>query len=361
MSNQLLNWNRLEDLRAPRSLSVALQQLGIFRIEVTRRELRSDDPEQGWVTLPLWLKGVHPFVERVQKNEVGREILKRTRLDVQEESARLQDTVFKTNGLGLTEICLPIVLGGTRIGFIHVSGFVTEDPAPGDVVLQERLRVLMLPEAEINEAINEWRTLPQFSADKRQIVVQMLEILCRDIVQFFEEDLAAKEREEAVSRHTFNQLVTTFGPLRQTLKRLQSISDSESTVLIYGESGTGRELLAKMIHERSTRKDKAFKILHCSSVAENLLEAELLGYEKGSFAGAYSTKQGLVELCDGGTLYLKEIGDLSLSMQLKILKIIEDHSYTRLGGNEILKSNVRIIASTGRNLRKLIQKIYSFG
>jgi DNA-binding NtrC family response regulator len=109
-----------------------------------------------------------------------------------------------------------------------------------------------------------------------------------------------------------------------------------------------------MVHERSTRKDKAFKILHCSSVTENLLEAELLGYEKGAFAGAYSTKQGLVEQCAGGTLYLKEIGDLSLSMQLKILKIIEDQTYTRLGGTEILKSNVRIIVSTGRNLRKLI-------
>jgi len=354
MTAQLLNWNRLEDLRAPKSLCVALEQLGLSRIEITRRELRSDEPES-WVTLPVWLKGVHPFIERVSRNEVGSEIISRTREGVQEESSRLQETVFKSNGLGLTEVCVPIVLAGNRIGFIHVGGFVTEEPIPGDVVLQERLRVLMLPESEIGTAIEEWRSLPHFSADKRQIVVQMLEILCREIVQFFEEDLSAREREEAVSRHTFNQLVTTYGPLRQTLKKLQSIAESQSTILIYGESGTGRELLARMVHERSARKDKVFKILHCSSVAENLLEAELLGYEKGAFAGAYSTKQGMVEACQGGTLYLKEIGDLSLSMQLKILKIIEDQSYTRLGGTEILKSDVRIVASTGRNLRKLIQ------
>jgi transcriptional regulator with PAS, ATPase and Fis domain len=354
MAGQALNWNRLENLRAPKSLSVALQQLGIARIEVTRREMRSDDPEAGWITLPLWLKGQHRFIERVQKHEVGSEILRRTRQDVQEESERLQETIFKSNGIGLTELCVPIVLAGNRIGFIHVNGFVTEQPPPGDVVLQERLRVLMLSESEIVEAIQEWRALPHFSADKRQIVVQMLEILCREIVQFFEEDLSAREREEAVSRHTFNQLVTTYPPLRQTLKRLQSLADSDSSVLIYGESGTGRELLAKMIHERSHRKDKTFKILHCSSVTENLLEAELLGYEKGAFAGAYSTKQGLVEQCAGGTLYLKEIGDLSLSMQLKILKIIEEQTYTRLGGAELLKSNVRVVASTARNLRKLI-------
>lgn len=355
MAIYTLNWNRLEDLRAPKSLSVALQQLGLARIEVTRKEMRSEDADANWITVPIWLKETSPFVERVWNNEVGREIMRRTREDIREESTRLQETVFKSNGLGLTEVCVPIVLAGNRIGFIHVGGFVTEEPPPGDVVLQERLRVLMLSEEEIKDSIQDWRKLPHFSADKRQIVVQMLELLCKEVVQFFEEDLSAREREEAVSRHTFNQLVTTYPPLKQTLKRLQSIADSDSTCLIYGESGTGRELLAKMIHERSPRKDKVFKILHCSSVTENLLEAELLGYEKGAFAGAYSTKTGLVEQCAGGTLYLKEIGDLSLSMQLKILKIIEDQTYTRLGGTELLKSNVRIIASTQRNLRKLIQ------
>jgi len=98
MTAQLLNWNRLENLRAPKSLCVALQRLGLSRIEITRREMRSDEPES-WVTLPVWLKGVHPFIERVNLNEVGREIISRTHEAVQEESSRLQETVFKSNGL----------------------------------------------------------------------------------------------------------------------------------------------------------------------------------------------------------------------------------------------------------------------
>ena len=352
--NQLnLNWNRLEELRAPRSLGVALEKLGINRIEVVRQELRTEGGHH-WIAVPMWLKKNYPFVERVMTNEVGQEILRRTRDEVQEESLRLQETVVKQNGLGLTEVSVPMMLSGQHIGFIRMGGFVTEETLPGNVVLEERLRVLMLPNEELKAAVAEWRELPLFNSDKRAIVVQMLELLGREVLQFFEEDLAAREREEAVNKLTFKQLVTVNPPLKQILKKLPSIGQSDSTVLIYGEPGTGRELLAQMIHQRSPRKEKMFRTLHCTSVSENLLEAELLGYEKGAFAGAYETKKGLIEICQGGTLYLKDIGDLSLSMQLKILKIIQENSFSRLGGKELLRSDVRIITSTQRNLRRLV-------
>lgn len=353
-----LDWNRLEELRAPRSLSIALQDLGLFRIELVRRELRQEDSDEGsedkWVRVPAWLKGSRPFIDRVEGNEVGREILRRAQENVQEESARLHETVCKTNALGLTDICVPLVLGGRRIGFIYTGGFVAENPLPGDVVLEERFRVLMFNEEEVKEAKKEWRDLPHFNADKRAIVIQMLELLAQEIIQYFDESISAKEREEAVSRHTFSQFVTSYPPLRQLLKKLNTISESGSTVLIYGEPGTGRELVARMIHERSGYPGE-FRVLHCASIAENLLEAELLGYEQGAFAGAYSSKPGLVELCEGGTLYLKEIGDLSLAMQLKILKLIQDQTYTRVGGRDVIRSNVRLIVSTQRNLKKLVQ------
>lgn len=345
----------MEQLRAPKSLSTALEKLGMKRIEVVRRELRQDEGSKEWISVPMWLKSSHSFVERVEVNEVGKEILKRTREEVQEEASRLQETVIKQNGLGLTEVSVPMVLGGERIGFLRMGGFVTEEPIPGDVVLEERLRVLMLGPDELKQAIQEWRELPYFNPDKRAIVVSMLELLGREVVQFFEEDMAAREREEAVNKHTFSQLVTVHSPLRQTLKKLPQISDSDSTVLIFGEPGSGRELLARMIHERSKRKEAGFKTLQCAAVSENLLEAELLGYEKGAFAGAYETKRGLIESCHGGTLYLKDIGDLSLSMQLKILKILQENNFSRLGGTELLKADVRIVASTQRNLKRLVQ------
>lgn len=349
-----LNWNRTEQLRAPHSLGIALEQLGIKRIEVIRKEMRQE-ADESWVVVPMWLKGQYDFIKRVEKHEVGKEILRKTRDEIREESLRLQETVMKQNGLGLTEVSVPLFLTGDHVGFIRMGGFISEEPLPGDVVLQERLRVLMLGADELNTAIEEWKALPKFNSDKRMIVTQMLELLSREVLQFFEEDLAAREREEAVNRHTFSQLVTTHPPLRQTLKKIQSIAESGSTVLIYGESGTGRELLAKMIHERSDRSDKPLRTLQCASISENLLEAELFGYEKGAFAGAYEQKQGLIEVCQGGTLYLKDIGDLSLSMQLKILKILQDKKFARLGGREVMESDVRIIASTQRNLKRLMQ------
>lgn len=349
-----LSWNRLESLRGPKSLSLALEKLGVYRIEIVRREMREGDALH-WLTLPIWLKGSHAFIERIRQNEVGAEIIRKNQLALQEEAAKHLETVFRANGLGVSEIYVPLVLKGDKIGFLKAGGIVTEEPPPSETLIEDRLRVLMLSEDELDRAKKEWQTLPHFNSYKRAVVVQMLELLGREIIQFFEEDMANKEREELVHRYTFSQMVTNHPPIRQLLKKLPQIAESDSTVLIYGESGTGRELLARMIHERSRRQSKSFRFLHCASVSENLLEAELYGYEKGAFAGAYQTKEGLIQLCEGGTLYLKEIGDLSLSMQLKILKLMEDQSYQRLGSTESRPASVRIIASTQRNLKHLVQ------
>jgi transcriptional regulator with PAS, ATPase and Fis domain len=354
MESTKFEWDRLERLRAPQSLSVALKHLGIQRIELTRRELRSDT-ERAWVSLPVWLKGSYPFYSRLLQHEVGAEILRRFEDELREEVYKLQETLVKSNQFGLSEIIVPLVVRGEKIGFLSISGIVTDSPLPGDVVLEEKLKILMLSEAERAKAVAEWRELPVFHADKRAIVIQMLELLAREVVQFFDEVMTQREREDSLHKHTFHQMVTANLTMKGLLKKIPSVASSSSSVLIHGEQGTGRELLAKLIHERSERKDKAFRSLHCSSVAENLLEAELLGYEKAAFIGAYSTKEGLFEVCRGGTLYLKEIGDLSLSMQLKILRLITDRTFSRLGSSEILSSDVRIICSTQRNLKKLVQ------
>jgi transcriptional regulator with PAS, ATPase and Fis domain len=349
-----LAWDRLEKLRAPQSLSHALSHLGIKSIRLVRKELRGDG-ELPWINIPIWLKEEDAFISRMRKNEIGAELLRALSEEVRDEAYRLQETVFKISQLGVSEVAVPLVLRGERIGFLIVGGFVLEDLRPGDMALEERFKVLMLSNQELTSAISEWRRLPQFNSDKRVIVIQMLELLAREVIQFFEEALSAQEREEAVTRHTFNQMVTAHPPLKAILKKLPSLAASESSVLIYGEPGTGRELLAKLLHEESPRVKKAFKTLHCSSISENLIEAELLGYEKGAFAGAYHTKVGLLESCAGGTLYLEEIGDLSLSMQHKILRFIQDKSFSRLGSAELIRSDLRLVASTQRNLKKLVQ------
>ena len=138
--------------------------------------------------------------------------------------------------------------------------------------------------------------------------------------------------------------------LRRVLNLADKAAMSDSNILIEGETGTGKELLAEFIHKHSARKEKPVVVINCASLPDQLIESELFGHEKGAFTDAKSTKQGLVEIAHGGTLFLDEIGELSMALQPKLLRFLENGEYRRIGGVTNLKSNVRVIAATNRNL-----------
>ncbi len=141
--------------------------------------------------------------------------------------------------------------------------------------------------------------------------------------------------------------------IREVIKK---IAPSNATVLVTGESGTGKEVIAREIHANSTHSDGPFVAINIGGVPENLLESELFGYEKGAFTGAVSRKTGLFELASGGTLFLDEIGDMPLSLQVKILRVLQDRKITRLGGTTPMPINARIVAATNKNLEEMVQK-----
>jgi DNA-binding NtrC family response regulator len=144
--------------------------------------------------------------------------------------------------------------------------------------------------------------------------------------------------------------------LQQVLSVVRKVARSEAgTVLIQGESGTGKELVARAIHHESSRADRAFMAINCSAVPETLLESELMGYEKGAFTDAKTQKKGLFELADGGTVFLDEIGDMSPAMQVKLLRILEERAFRRVGGIRDIKVDVRIISATNRDLIKAME------
>jgi len=136
--------------------------------------------------------------------------------------------------------------------------------------------------------------------------------------------------------------------MQQVFKMIGQVSHSDATVLITGESGTGKELVARAIYHHSLRKDKTFLAINCAAIPENLLESELFGHEKGSFTGAADRRIGKFEQCDGGTIFLDEIGDMPLQTQTKILRILQNGEFQRVGGNQTLRADVRIIAATNR-------------
>ena len=154
---------------------------------------------------------------------------------------------------------------------------------------------------------------------------------------------------------TFDHIIGKSADIQNIIRLIKKIADSEaSTILLLGESGTGKDLLAKVIHHESNRKDKPFVIINCASLSETLLESELFGHERGAFTDAHSRKKGLIEIADGGTVFLDEIGATSLSVQAKLLGIIENKTFRRLGGTKDLIVNIRIIAATNKDLEKSV-------
>jgi formate hydrogenlyase transcriptional activator len=133
--------------------------------------------------------------------------------------------------------------------------------------------------------------------------------------------------------------------------QVMKVAHSDATVLILGETGTGKELIARAIHRESRRKEKSFIKLNCAAIPSGLLESELFGHEKGAFTGAINKKVGRLELADQGTLFLDEIGEIPVELQPKLLRVLQDHEFERLGGTQTLKVNFRLVAATNRNLR----------
>ncbi len=161
---------------------------------------------------------------------------------------------------------------------------------------------------------------------------------------------------ESGREYGFEEIVGESGGLKRVLKQAETVAPTDATALILGDTGTGKELIARAIHQLSGRRDRTFVKLNCSAIPLGLLESELFGHEKGAFTGAIAQKIGRLELAHRGTLFLDEIGDLPLELQPKILRALQEKEIERLGGNRTIPVDVRLIAATNRNLEKMIQE-----
>ena len=177
---------------------------------------------------------------------------------------------------------------------------------------------------------------------------------CAERHRLLTENAALKAR--AGNGIRIENIVGESTKMRELRQLIQTVAPTDATVLILGESGTGKELIAGAIHFHSHRATAPYIRLNCAAIPETLLESELFGYERGAFTGAHRTKRGYVEEADGGTIFLDEIGDMSRSLQAKLLRFLEDGSFTRVGGTQELRVQVRLIAATNRNIVEAIKK-----
>src|SRR5258705_5829399 len=161
-------------------------------------------------------------------------------------------------------------------------------------------------------------------------------------------------REEIIKASMFEEIVGNSPPLQQVLYRVAKVAPTDSTVLITGETGTGKELIARAIHKASKRSDRAFVSVNCAAIPPSLIAAELFGHEKGSFTGATGRRLGRFELAEGGTIFLDEVGELPPETQVALLRVLQEHEFERVGGNRLIKTNVRVIVATNRDLEAAI-------
>lgn len=191
---------------------------------------------------------------------------------------------------------------------------------------------------------------------------QMVLSVIRDLTQKREAEEALRRseqenrylEEELITTHQFDEIVGESSGLKRVLKQVEDVAPTEATVLILGETGTGKELIARAIHDLSPRRDHGFVRLNCSAIPSGLLESELFGHEKGAFTGAITQKIGRLELAHQGTFFLDEVGDLPLELQPKILRALQEKEFERVGGTRTIPVNVRLVAATNRDLTKMV-------
>lgn len=295
----------------------ALLEGDVLCIEASARKLNSEERVLGRYHIG---EGITGLVAKTGKSEVV--------LDVRKDPRFLNKTKKRNPLSALSFICVPLYYRKQIVGTLSVDHEISDDP--------KRL---------VRE-------------------VAFLEIIANmtaEAASVFREECAERDALREENRHLQSLVPTAPGSfvvkcknMRRIYEQIQQVAPSDATVLVRGASGTGKELVAKAIQRQSRRSEKPFVILNCAALPEALVESELFGHERGAFTDARERRIGLAEAANGGTLFLDEIGDLSIAVQVKLLRFLQEKTFTRIGSNVQIHSDVRFIAATSRNLEEMI-------
>jgi len=223
--------------------------------------------------------------------------------------------------------------------------------------VDENLPVLMLSAQGKIEVALESLKFGAYDYFPKPIDLQKLEPAIKNAIKGYDLTKEIENlRENIKKEYSFSNIVSADSRMQDVFKLVTKVLNNDITVLIYGESGTGKELIARAIHYNGNRKNNPFVVVNCASIPRELLESELFGHEKGSFTGAHQRKLGKFEIANGGTIFLDEVGELEMLLQAKLLRVIQERSFDRVGGTELIKTDVRIISATNRDLKEAVDK-----
>jgi two-component system response regulator HupR/HoxA len=266
---------------------------------------------------------------------------------------------YLTADSGFSAVSVPLRADGRYLGCIFADGFLFQE-----TVKEQKKKIESYITTQFtgdrSALVEKIGDIPVLSKKDVEFLTELMQVVMEEIVTVRKRVADTDEKLEAMSkelseRWDFGKMVGKSAPMITLFKLLTRVCQSDATILITGENGTGKEGIARAIHYNSNRKKQNFVVQNCGALNDNLLESELFGHVKGSFTNAVRDKKGLFELADNGTLFLDEIGDTSPAMQVKLLRVLQEGTFIPVGGTEQRKVNVRVLAATNKNLEQMVK------
>ena len=354
MSEQNVRWDEFDKMHVIRRLREVVGKWWKVQLNFTDQKGLLRGVPEGQFFNPL-----NPVCKAITENPKGFEGCR---------GAARQATVSMTSSkghklsschAGFSAVSVPIRVNGQFVGAVFADGFILEETAAAQKTAIKIYLERSFAGSE-KELIGHINNLPVLSAKEVEYLTELINLVVEEIVlthkSLHDQGETVKElSKQLTNRYSFGSMVGKSAAMQNLYKLLERVADSEATILIQGENGTGKELISKALHFNSKRRKVKFIAVNCGAFNDNLLESELFGHAKGSFTGAIKDKKGLFEEADGGTLFLDEIGETSMAMQVKLLRVLQDGSFTPVGGNQMRRANVRVLAATNRDLTKMVK------
>ncbi|MCB0366039.1 MAG: sigma 54-interacting transcriptional regulator [Bdellovibrionales bacterium] len=351
----MINWDEFEHIHVIKKLKQILSSWWNIDIIFTdeRGLLRGVDPK----TTKFCNPAVNTFLNKDSAAESLADTISKSIEDLRMSENRYSIRKWDTAGFDIAIV--PILIDNDFMGTVVAMGFVKDVANNGQRLneVRERLAIFGASSDVIEQSLSKIKYVED---QDREHFLELVELVSQEIVTLHLEITTRENRikelnKELGSRYKYDNMIGKSKPMQNLYALLDKIRTADSTVLIQGENGTGKELIAKAIHYNSLRKDKSFVVQNCSAFNDNLLESELFGHVKGSFTGAVRDKKGLFEIADKGTFFLDEIGDTSPTMQVKLLRVLQEGTFIPVGGLESKRVDVRVIAATNRTLKDMVE------
>ncbi|MBF0441818.1 MAG: sigma 54-interacting transcriptional regulator [Oligoflexales bacterium] len=354
MTDDLVRWEDFDKMHVIRKLKSIIGKWWNVQINFTDKKGFLRGVPEGRFFNPL-----NPICKAIVADDKGFAKRVGTARKTTVESMNSKKPLLTRSHEGFSVISVPIHVKNEFIGTVFGDGFIVANTAIEQKSLISSYLERNFPDRK--DLIDQLDQIPALSEKEIGYLTELITLVVDEILLVHRtlDDSNSKLQElskELDKRYGFDQMIGKSRPMQDLYRILDRVCDSGTTVLIQGENGTGKELIAKALHYNSKRKNRKFLVVNCGAFNENLLESELFGHVKGSFTGAIKDKKGLFEAANGGTLFLDEVGDTSPQMQVKLLRVLQEGTFTPVGSTEVKTSDVRVIAATNKDLVALVKE-----